>query len=127
MLSLEERVKLLEKIILHNDLMSRLALESGWDESTIDCVYKIMDKYSEKARLKTDDFNFAEIESDFEKIRINRIDLKSIFLTFYEEHKYLEVLKVYLETNFQAFGGNLSSEFNEMYRDLCSNQQIKLI
>ena len=113
MLSLEEKVELLEQCVVHNSGFAKLALESQWDKKTRDSIFKIMDKYFTGSQ----DYSFMDVENDFDKIGMSYQHLKGLFNMFYENHQYITVLTQYLKTNFKSFG-NVSSEYNDMYREL---------
>ncbi|BEK45917.1 hypothetical protein Q8V47_001517 [Campylobacter jejuni] len=114
-LSLAERVDYLEQIVVNNCPISKLALSKRWNVEKIDLIYDIFDKYSEMYNKKCCDFTYATIERDFNEIGIGRQDLKSIILIFGETGRYENVIKHYLETNYQTFE-NISSEFIGLWR-----------
>lgn len=116
MLTLEEKVDLLISVVLHEDKISKIALSYGWNKEKVHKIYDIMDKYDQKIFNK-ENFTFGNIENDFKLIGLNYQVLKSILIAFYDNEQYIEVIKIYLKTNYEAMG-NISSEYNRIYKEL---------
>lgn len=120
MSSIEDKINLLIKAVVYNDNMAKVALEYCWSEDKINQINNIMETFSKQM---VENYNFADIEYSFKKLNINYQDIKSIFLTFYENHQYLSVLKRYLETSGDI--NSISIEYKDMYNNLCSANNNK--
>lgn len=114
-MNLEEKVELLTDCVLNDSEFSKLALSYEWDSETRSKIFDIMDKYFLD---KSQSYTYKDIEKDFETILgFNYQDLKPLFLCFFNEGRFINVLKKYLETNYKDFE-NVSCEYNDMYTKL---------
>nr|WP_321319447.1 hypothetical protein [uncultured Campylobacter sp.] len=112
-MTLEERVGLLEQVVLYDCSVSKLALSCKFDSAKIESIYQIFKKYSSKCDEKIE-FSYMEVEKDFGKIGINYQLLKSVILAFGDANKYLDVIAQYLKSNKEKMSG-LSCEYHRLY------------
>jgi len=113
-MTLEEKVELLIDCVAHEDELSKLALEMNWTPAKIRQIHDIMGKFLDDTK---EEYNYMDVNGEFNKIRITYQDLKSIFRIFYDNCQYIPVIKRYLKTNHEAHG-NVSCEYITMYEDL---------
>lgn len=118
---LKERVEMLFQVVINKDKLISLALQNGWNYEQVEQIYKIMEKF---ANQKQKDYNFHNIDTCFHKVGISYQDVKSILRVFYESRSFLQVIKRYLESNFEHNQQFLSSEFNEMFAELDNKPNI---
>lgn len=112
---LEDKVSLLIDGLIKNQPLSVWALGLGYDNEKIVQIFKIMEKYW---NLPCENYNFNDIERDFNSIGIDYQILKSLLRVFYDQHQYLKVIRNYLNTNYKQLG-NVSIEYIDMYNNLC--------
>lgn len=123
MLSIEEKVMWLEKIVLENDEMARLALGYDWTYDFVNEIYSTMELFWQK---DPSSYDYGDVEEAFrERCDLGYQDLKSIFLVLYRNEQYLDVLANYLKTNAESFVNGVSLEYQEMYEKLVLSKQKK--
>ena len=117
---LEEKVELLTRVTLYDDKIAHFVLSSSLKFEAYDAIFRIMNTFEQKP---FNSYNYFNVESEFEKIGINRQALKCVLIIFYQERRFISTLTNYLDTNFKHLG-NVSCELVNMYNDLVEHLKV---
>lgn len=122
--NLRDKVNILVAIATTKDKftidINRFALCSGLNSHNIEQIFDIMDEFLNIERrignnLESNEhpYSYNDIEAKFAPLGITYQNLKSLFIIFYENNKYLSVIRRYLIME-SALGG-VAMEYKDMY------------
>ncbi|WP_373700068.1 hypothetical protein [Neisseria dentiae] len=112
----EFQFKLMKQGMISGGLSSleRLMLERDFDEAQENLLYDILDRFSQMP-----DFSYGELEREMDAaFGWSYQGVKGLIISLHDDGRWSEVVYQYLKSNYQAFNGRVSIEYERIVKEL---------
>ena len=100
--------------------LERLMLECDFDEAQENLLYDILDRFSQRS-----DFSYGELEREMEAaFGWSYQDVKGLIISLHDDGRWSEVVYQYLKSNYQAFDGRVSIEYEMIVKELKISEKV---